>query len=300
MGDFFKTLFNRKAPAPLTPVEILLKERGAKYKRQPDGTLVVRRDLDLGFRKLESLPDLSSVVVQGNFSCSYNETLTSLAGAPRRVDGEFRCKSVPLSYVGPDTLSFGTLVTDHGAYKSWEEIPAWLRLDVAGKRALIDSTPAADTARLNDHLAWALRTEDADLAKICIDKGADVNRGGGDPLIIAANRKNLDLAGMLCLAGADIDLAVKTARKKWWDAEDCDYGQLYIADAATHDYYWPIDRWLTENAGALREKVQLYKIQQLQEAKTDLEQRVTALQADAAALEKPLSLDKPKFKPPSA
>lgn len=300
MGDFFKALFNREAPAPLTPVETLLKERGAKYKKQADGTFVVRRDLDLSFRKLESLPDLSSVVVQGNFNCGYNETLRSLAGAPRRVDGEFSCKGVPLSYVGPDKLSFGTLATDHGTFKSWDEIPAWLRLDAEGKRALIDATPAADTARLNDHLEWALRTEDADLVKLCIDRGAEVNHGTGAPLIIAANRKSLDLAGMLCLAGADIALAVKTARQKWYDAEDCDAGQLYIADATTHDYYWPIDRWLSEKAGALREKVQLDKIQQLQEAKAELEQRVTALQTDAAALEKPLALDKPKFKPPSA
>ena len=293
MGDFLKKLFNRDAPAPLTPVETLLTDRGVKYKKEPDGSLYVRRDLDLGFRKLESLPDLSTVTVQGNFSCSYNENLTSLAGAPRRVGGTFRCTGTSLSYVGPDTLSFGALMTDHGTYKNWDDIPKWLRLDDAGKRALIEAT--SDTAQLEDYLKWTIRTGDLTLARQCIDRGADINGGGGEPLMLAARRGNLDIAGMLCIAGADVDKAIKTARDKWHAAEFYDAGQMVIGDGPTHDYYYPVDMWLSRQAGSLREKVQAQKIEQLEQAKAGLEQRVAALQAA-----EPAAIDKPKIKPPAA
>ena len=51
---------------------------------------VIKDDLDLDEKDLTELPDLSDVVVEGNFRCSYNH-LTSLKGAPKEVSGNFYC-----------------------------------------------------------------------------------------------------------------------------------------------------------------------------------------------------------------
>jgi hypothetical protein len=294
MPDFLKRFFNREAPAPLTPVEALLKENHVKYKKQPDGAVVVRRDLDLNFKKYDALPDLSSVIIGGKFSCGYNDNLKSLAGAPRRVDGEFNCEGMPLSWVGPDKLTFGSLVTDHGAYASWEQIPEWLRLDDAGKRRLLDATPAEDKPQMNEHLKWALRTEDAPLVTICLDKGADANCDGGEPLLIAARRESMDLAAMLCIAGANTQIAIAKANEKIDEVTYYDAGRGNISDGAVFDLYDPPLNWLYHHDGALRERAQLHKIEQLQQANAGLQNRVAALQDEA----KPVELDKPKMKPP--
>jgi hypothetical protein len=295
MPEFFKKLFNREAPAPLTPVETLLKERGVKYRKEPDGTLLVRRDLDFSFQKLDALPDLSSVTVEGNFHCGHNEKLSSLAGAPLRVSDNIRCVNTVLSYVGPEKLSFGSMTTDHGTYNSWEEIPHWLRLDDAGKRRLIDATPAEDRAQMNEHLKWALRTEDTALVKICIGKGADVNCDGGEPLLIVARRESIDLAGLLCIAGAEVERAIKTAGGKLEEVTYYDAGCANISDRAVFNRYDPPMNWLFRQQGAMRDKVQLHKIEELQQANAGLLQRVATLEAEAA---KPAELDKPKIKPP--
>ena len=55
----------------------------------PEG-FVIKGDLDLSDKKLEELPDLSKVTVEGNFNCSANH-LTSLEGAPKEVGGDFYC-----------------------------------------------------------------------------------------------------------------------------------------------------------------------------------------------------------------
>lgn len=39
---------------------------------------------------MERLPDLSNVIVKGNFKCSYNP-LRSLKGSPKKVKGDFDC-----------------------------------------------------------------------------------------------------------------------------------------------------------------------------------------------------------------
>ena len=51
---------------------------------------VIKGDLDLSRKGLTELPDLSEVVVKGNFYCSENK-LTSLDGAPQTVGGDFNC-----------------------------------------------------------------------------------------------------------------------------------------------------------------------------------------------------------------
>ena len=51
---------------------------------------VIKGSLDLINKNLTELPDLSDVVVKGNFACSDNK-LTSLKGAPQKVGGSFLC-----------------------------------------------------------------------------------------------------------------------------------------------------------------------------------------------------------------
>ena len=51
---------------------------------------VIKGNLDLRKMDLNALPDLSHVIVEGNFDCSYNK-LTSLSGAPQKVGGNFDC-----------------------------------------------------------------------------------------------------------------------------------------------------------------------------------------------------------------
>ncbi len=70
--------------------EIALKRLNVIYTRRDDGRLVVESSLDFRDRDLKELPDLSNVVVQGDFFCSMNN-LTSLKGAPYSVSGDFRC-----------------------------------------------------------------------------------------------------------------------------------------------------------------------------------------------------------------
>ena len=57
---------------------------------------VIKGSLDLINKNLTELPDLSDVVVKGNFSCSSNH-LTSLEGAPKEVGGNFSCSGNKLT-----------------------------------------------------------------------------------------------------------------------------------------------------------------------------------------------------------
>ena len=51
---------------------------------------VIKGNLDLSNKGLTELPDLSEVVVKGDFDCPDNQ-LTSLEGAPKEVGGDFDC-----------------------------------------------------------------------------------------------------------------------------------------------------------------------------------------------------------------
>lgn len=62
------------------------------FRRQPDGRLLVQGNIDIANRQLAALPDLSCVIVTGNFYCQDNE-LTSLKGAPSEVRGGFWCNN---------------------------------------------------------------------------------------------------------------------------------------------------------------------------------------------------------------
>ncbi len=57
---------------------------------------VVEGDLNLSGMGFTELPDLSHVIVMGNFICSHNK-LTSLEGAPQKIGGDFGCYSNKLT-----------------------------------------------------------------------------------------------------------------------------------------------------------------------------------------------------------
>jgi hypothetical protein len=76
--------------APLDPTEKTLRSLGCAYTREADGTYIVKGDIKITYERLTELPDLSNVIVQGNFYCNDNR-LTSLKGAPREVTGDFWC-----------------------------------------------------------------------------------------------------------------------------------------------------------------------------------------------------------------
>jgi hypothetical protein len=80
------SFFNKSAA---TPSEKALQKLGISYERQGDEFLV-RGDINLSGKRLFLLPDLSKVVVLGNFDCSDNRLL-SLEKSPRSVSGSFNC-----------------------------------------------------------------------------------------------------------------------------------------------------------------------------------------------------------------
>jgi hypothetical protein len=75
-----------------TRAEIFLDKHKIKYKKDKQGRLVVQ-DMDLSYRGLEKLPDLTNVVVEGELNLSGNR-LTSLKGLPQKVEA-FDCSNNP-------------------------------------------------------------------------------------------------------------------------------------------------------------------------------------------------------------
>jgi hypothetical protein len=73
------------------------KQDGVTYNLydMPKG-FVIKGNLDLSYKDLTALPDLSNVVVAGSFYCFKNQ-LTSLKGAPKKVGGDFFCCSNQLT-----------------------------------------------------------------------------------------------------------------------------------------------------------------------------------------------------------
>jgi hypothetical protein len=72
------------------PSETALKQLNVIYTRRDDGRLLVETSLDFRDRDMKELPDLSNVVVQGDFLFSMNE-LTRAVSAPKTAS--FRRKS---------------------------------------------------------------------------------------------------------------------------------------------------------------------------------------------------------------
>jgi hypothetical protein len=78
------------AASSLEQAEKFLTQERYKYQKRPDGTLLVQGNIDISHRGYRELPDLSCVILTGNFYCQDN-FLTSLKGAPREVQGGFWC-----------------------------------------------------------------------------------------------------------------------------------------------------------------------------------------------------------------
>ena len=72
--------------------ENFLRKRKVHFQRRADGMLLVPGHLELKKQELRRLPDLSCVIVAGNFHCGENG-LRSLAGAPAFVGGTFDCSA---------------------------------------------------------------------------------------------------------------------------------------------------------------------------------------------------------------
>jgi hypothetical protein len=62
----------------------------ANKTKLSDGSWHVHTQLDVSQCKLTSLKDLNVSIIDGDFSCSYNQ-LTSLEGGPKTVYGDFAC-----------------------------------------------------------------------------------------------------------------------------------------------------------------------------------------------------------------
>jgi hypothetical protein len=85
-----KQQFNSKQARLVSAAEKALGEWEIDFVAQADGSLLVPGDLDISGKGLESLPDLSNVIVDGDFACHENK-LTSLKGAPQKVHRGFYC-----------------------------------------------------------------------------------------------------------------------------------------------------------------------------------------------------------------
>jgi hypothetical protein len=70
--------------------EEALHELGCAFTRRADGLYEVPHDIKIGYSDITELPNLSDVIVKGNFTCPKNR-LTSLKGCPREVEGDFWC-----------------------------------------------------------------------------------------------------------------------------------------------------------------------------------------------------------------
>jgi len=91
-----KNLFQKAATDPLSVAERALKSWGIEYAKQPDGFILIPGNLDISNECLTKLPDLSAVIVGGDFACSCNQ-LTSLEYAPHSIGGGFYCHNNQLT-----------------------------------------------------------------------------------------------------------------------------------------------------------------------------------------------------------
>jgi hypothetical protein len=157
-----KQPFNANAGG-LTAAEIALKEWGSPYERRDDGTIYVRGSLDISQKGLTQLPDLSNVVVEGWFDCSYNN-LTSLKGAPRecrnfncrdnrlesieyapRVAALFYCQNNNLPHLEPAPEDYAILMTDWGNFTMAKPPPEDLRYSSETRQRREDELTEAAT-----------------------------------------------------------------------------------------------------------------------------------------------------------
>lgn len=83
----------------------------------------VKGDLDLSGLNLEELPDMSKMVVHGDFDCTDNR-LISLKGSPKKVGGSFMCYNNELSDLeGSPQEVGGSFMCGHNALTSLSGSP---------------------------------------------------------------------------------------------------------------------------------------------------------------------------------
>lgn len=97
--DMFDTVAGKSA------AERALKAWGIPWVMK-NGVMTVEGDLDISSRKIRWLPDLSRVVVEGDFCCPHNR-LVSLRGAPKTVKGSFYCHNNQLMSLEDGPRSVG-------------------------------------------------------------------------------------------------------------------------------------------------------------------------------------------------
>jgi hypothetical protein len=126
-------------------VEALFDSMGiTTYERRPDGLYCVHGSLDMSNRGLVAMPDLACVQISGSFSCAFNK-LVSLKGcptkigkdfycdnnvlltlhhAPSKVRGIFDCRNNLLHSLSGAPKEFEQLLSDHGEFWCYDDLPA--------------------------------------------------------------------------------------------------------------------------------------------------------------------------------
>ncbi len=89
-----KKQFNNNSGASLSSnieAKEFLGKMGIDYtENTKTGEITVDGNLNISYRKLKKLPNLTMVIVKGDFLCSDNQ-LTSLVGSPQSIGGGFYC-----------------------------------------------------------------------------------------------------------------------------------------------------------------------------------------------------------------
>jgi hypothetical protein len=80
--------FAQTPPQDAKNAKEFLDKLSVKYSTDKHGQIVINGDLNLSRKQLTKLPDLSNVIVKGNFYAQNNH-LTTLEGAPKKVGGDF-------------------------------------------------------------------------------------------------------------------------------------------------------------------------------------------------------------------
>ena len=124
------------SPPDTREAERALRGWKVKFKNRADGYLEVQ-DLDISYKYLTKLPDLTCVVVKRVFRCSNNQ-LISLAGCPKSVGKGFWCGGNQLTTLCYISKTKGKVRSDLGDFANSDAIPPeLLKLSQEQKDAII-------------------------------------------------------------------------------------------------------------------------------------------------------------------
>ena len=129
---------------------------------------MIEGNLNISGKELTELPDLSKVVVRGNFSCSNNE-LTSLKGCPHIVGGDFICSDNQLTF-GNYSFTYGTPGVSSGTVRNaladYFEDPGMAKQTVSN----IKFENGSSTSNLN--ILWGGQSNTDGFNGTCVYNGA--------------------------------------------------------------------------------------------------------------------------------